>query len=49
VGKCALGKKYGDHEVAEKLPVIIDNCKDNTILRAIQKLLPNLIKSEKPA
>jgi hypothetical protein len=28
--------------MAEKLPVIIDNRGDNTVLRALQRLLPNL-------
>jgi superfamily II DNA or RNA helicase len=32
--------------VAEKLPVIIDNRKNNTVLRALQKLLPNLQKMD---
>ena len=44
--KCTLAKTYGDHEVAEKLPVIIDNRKNNTVLRALQKLMPNLQKMD---
>lgn len=28
--------------MAEKLPVIIDNRGDNTVVRALQRLLPNL-------
>lgn len=32
--------------MAEKLPVIIDNRKNNTVLRALQKLLPNLHKMD---
>ena len=28
--------------MAEKLPVIIDNRADNTVVRALQRLLPNL-------
>jgi hypothetical protein len=32
--------------VAKKLPVIIDNRKDNTVLNALRKLLPNLQKMD---
>jgi len=30
--------------MAEKLPVILDNRNDNTVLNALQKLLPSLQK-----
>ncbi|GAG78586.1 unnamed protein product, partial [marine sediment metagenome] len=32
--------------MAKKLPVIIDNRGDNKVLRALQKLLPNLEKMD---
>jgi len=32
--------------MAKKLPIIIDNRNDNTLLRAFQKLLPNLEKMD---
>ena len=32
--------------MSKKLPVIIDNRKDNTVLNALQKLLPNLQKMD---
>ena len=36
----------GNSEMAEKLPVIIDNRGDNKVLHALQKLLPNLEKMD---
>jgi hypothetical protein len=32
--------------MAEKIPVIIDNRRDNKVLHALQKLLPNLEKKD---
>lgn len=39
---CLLLKDLGNSEMVEKLPVIIDNRGDNKVLRALQRLLPNL-------
>jgi len=39
---CCQGCFLGNCEMAEKLPVIIDNRGDNTVVHALQRLLPNL-------
>ena len=36
------GVILGNGEMAEKLPVIIDNRGENKVLHALQRLLPNL-------
>ena len=35
-------ERSGDNQMAEKLPVIIDNRGDNSLLYALRRLLPNL-------
>jgi len=39
---CLLSEALGNCEMAEKLPVIIDNRSNNTVLRLLQKLLLNI-------
>jgi len=39
--------REGSH-MAEKLPIIIDNRGENTVLHALQRLLPNLQKMDVP-
>ena len=41
-GRASRRDVLGNGEMAEKLPVIIDNRGDNKVLHALQRLLPNL-------
>ena len=43
---CDAEIHLGNDGMAEKLPVIIDNRGDNTVLRALQRLLPSLQKMD---